>query len=125
MMVVLQVISTSCGNDVEVVMSSRPTLAGGYAGTVKLIVGIVHLVDAEDSLQATLVKCLVVSDQWQSLYERLYLLPYFGKYRCILRVFSTQTMHLAAPVIIILRLGLDEGIELIHYLPIPHYHYTN
>lgn len=43
----------------------------------------------------------------------------------MLRVFSAQAVYLAAPVVIILRLGLDEGIELIHYLPTSHYYYAN
>ena len=67
MMVVLQVISTTCGNDVEVVMSPWPTLARCDAGTVKLIVGIIHLINTEYCFQTTLIKSFVMSHQWQSL----------------------------------------------------------
>ena len=63
--------------------------------------------------------------QWQSLNEWLNLLPYFGKDWRIVSVFSTKAMNLTAPVVILLWLGLDERIELIHYLPTPHYHYAN
>ncbi len=31
----------------------------------------------------------------------------------------------ATPIFIILRLGLDEGIEFIYYFPTTHYHYAN
>ena len=125
MVVVLQVISAAGGNDVESVMSSWPTLARCYAGAIELIVGKVHLIDTEDSFQTTLVEGLVMSHQRQSLNKRLYLPPHFGEYGCILCIFSTKAMHLTTPVVIILRLWLDKRIELIHYLPTPHYHYAN
>ena len=89
MMVVLQVISAAGGNDVEIVMSSRPTFARCHTCTVKLIVGIIHLIDTKDGFQTTLIKCLIVSHQWQSLDEWLNLLPYLGKDRRIVGVFST------------------------------------
>ena len=63
MMMIFQVVSATGGDDVEVVMSSWPTLAGCYAGTVKLIVRIVHLIDAKDGFQTALVKRLVVCHQ--------------------------------------------------------------
>ena len=110
MMVVLQVISTAGGDNVEIVMSSRPALARCYAGTVKLIVGIIHLIDTKDGFQTTLIECFVMCHQWQAFDEWLYLLPYFGKDWCIVRVFSTKTMNLTAPVVIILWLGLDVSI---------------
>ena len=125
MMVVLQVISAASGNDVEIVMSFRPAFARCHTGTVKLIVGIIHLIDTKYGFQTTLVKCLVMSHQWQSLDEWLNLLPYLGKDWCIVGVFSTKAMNLTASVVIILWLRLDEGIELIHYLTTPHYYYAN
>ena len=88
MMVVFQVISAAGGDDVEVVMSSWPTLARCYAGAMELIIGIIHLIDTEDGLQTTLVEGLVVRHQWQSFDERLYLPPHFGEYRGIVRVLS-------------------------------------
>ena len=125
MMMILQVISAASGNDVKIVMSFRPAFARCHTGTVKLIVGIVHLIDTKDSFEAALIKCFVVSHQRQSLYEWLNLLPYLGKDWCIVGVFSTKVMNLRASVVIILWLRLDEGIELIHYLTTPHYHYAN
>ena len=87
MMMVLQVISATGGNDVEVVMSPWPTLSRCYTGTVKLIVGIVHLIDSENGFEAALVESLVMCHQRQSLYERLYLLPHFGEDWSVLCVF--------------------------------------
>jgi len=56
----------------------------------------------------------------QTLYQWLYLRPYFGEYWCVLSVFLAETMHLRTPIIIIVRLWLDEGVERIHYLAITH-----
>jgi hypothetical protein len=36
-----------------------------------------------------------------------------------------KTMNLAAPIVIIIRLRLNEGIEGIYYLAIPNYNYAN
>ena len=58
--------------------------------------------------------------EWQAFYQRLYLRPYFGEYWCVLSVFLAETMHLRTPIIIIVRLWLDERVERIHYLAITH-----
>jgi hypothetical protein len=78
---------------------------------VELIVRIVHLIYTEYGFQATFVKRLVVSDQGQSLNQGFYLCPYLGKDRGFLCVFATEPMNLAAPVVIIVWLRLDERIE--------------
>ena len=119
MMVVLQVISTAGGNDIKIVMSSRLALARCHTCTVKLIVGIIHLIDTEYGFQTTLIKSFVMCHQRQSLDERLNLFPYFGKDWRIVSVFSTKTMNLTAPVVIILWLGLDEGALSGSHLSIP------
>ena len=63
MMVVFQVISAAGGDDVEVVMSSWPTLARCYAGAMELIVGIIHLIDTEYGFQTALVECFVMCNK--------------------------------------------------------------
>lgn len=83
---------------------------------MKLIVGIVHLIDTEHGFQTTLVKSLVVGNQWKSFNLWLYLPPYLGEYWSILCVSGTKTMYLAAPIVVILRFGLYEGVEPIHNL---------
>ena len=89
MMMILQVISAAGGNDVEIVMSFRPTFARCHTCTVKLIVGIIHLIDTKDGFQTTLIESFVMCHQWQSLDEWLNLLPYLGKDWRIVGVFST------------------------------------
>ena len=89
MMMILQVISAAGGDNVEVMMSSRPTFARCHTGTVKLIVGIIHLIDTKDGFQTTLIECFIMCHQWQSLDEWLNLLPYLEKDWRIVGVFST------------------------------------
>ena len=91
---------------------------GGGQRVVKLIVRIVHLIDVESCFQTSLVKWLVVSHQWKTFYQRFYLRPYFWETRCIIRVFMTKTMNLRTPIVIIVRLRLDERVERINYLAI-------
>ena len=52
MMVVLEVVTATLGDDVEVVMPARPYLARFYKSAIERIVGIVHLIHAEDCLEA-------------------------------------------------------------------------
>ena len=108
MMVIPQVVSTAGGDDVEIMMPFRPSLARGYAGAVEGIVGIVHLIDAEHGFQATLVERLVVGYEREAGYLGLYLLPHFWEDRCIICIGSAQSMHLTAPVVVILRFGFDK-----------------
>jgi hypothetical protein len=94
--------------------------AGGPASVIKKIVGIIHLIDAEDGLQASFVKGTVVGYQGEAFYQGLYLLPYLGKDGGFLGVFPAKAVDLRAPIGIVVRLGLDEGIELFRNLPVPH-----
>ena len=78
-MVVLQVKAAAGGSDIEMVGLSGPAFARGDAGAMELVVGVVHLVDAEDGLQAVFVECLVVRHQGKARNERLDLFPDFGE----------------------------------------------
>ena len=60
----------------------------------------------------------------KAINQRLYLFPHLRKYRCIFCVLTSQTMHLAAPIIIIVGFWLNQRVELIHNLTITHYHHT-
>ena len=98
-----------------------PHFARCHASAVELIVGIVHLIDAEDSLQATFIKSLVVSYEREPGYLGFYLLPYDREDWSFFSIRGTQTMHLTAPVVVILRFGLDERVELVYYLSATYY----
>lgn len=89
---------------------------------VKPVAGIFHLINTENSLQTPFVKKLVVSHQRQPFDKRFYLFPNFREYRGVIRVVVSETMHLAAPIIVIVRLGKDEGIKRIDNLAVFNYY---
>ena len=60
MVVVHQVVATASSYDIKVVTARRPYLSRCHTGAVKLVVGILHLVSAEDGFQTTLIKRLIV-----------------------------------------------------------------
>ena len=124
-MVLCQVIAAAGGYDVKRMTTFGPDLARGDAGAVEVVVGIVHLIDTEDGFQAALVERLVMRHKRKPRYLRLYLLPHFGKNRRIVRVCSAKTMHLTAPVVVILRLRFDERVEAIHHLTTSNNNHAN
>ena len=107
-MMVLQVISAACGYYVKRVAPLGPAAARRYAGAVELVVGIVHLIDAEHGLLAAFVKRLVVGHQGQTLYQRLYLPPHFRKNRGAGGVGGAKSVNLAAPIAVVLGFWLYE-----------------
>ena len=120
-MVVRQVVTTGGSNGLQLVIGKVAELAAGDAKCiVKLIVGIVHLIDTEHRFQTSFVKRFVVGNKWQALDKRLYLCPYLGKNRGFIGVGTAKAMHSATPIIIIVGLWLNKGIEGINYLPVPH-----
>ena len=89
---------------------------------MELIVGIVHLIDAEHLLETALIEWTVMSNQRQPLYKRLYLLPYIRKDRSVLRVLWTQAVDVLAEPSVVLRLRMDERVEPLHdYSPTDNY----
>ena len=120
-MVILHAKATSCCNCLKLMIVQKRKLSARDAKRiVELIVRIVHLINSEHSFKAALIKWLIVSHKRQSFYQRLNLTPHFGKDGGIIGVFMAQSMNLPAPIIIVVRLWLNEGIELIDYLAIPH-----
>jgi hypothetical protein len=121
MMVVRKVVTTGGSNGLQLVVGKVAELATGDAKcVVELVVRIIHLIDTEHRFQASFVKRFVVGNKWQALDKRLYLCPYLGKHRSFVGVGTAKAMHSATPIIIIVGLWLNKGIEGIHYLPIPH-----
>ena len=115
-MMLCQVIATAGYYNVKRMTTFGPDLARGDASAVEVVVGIVHLIDAEDGFQAALVERLVMCHKRKPRYLRLNLLPYFGEDRRTVCIRSAKTMHLTAPVVVILWLWLDERVETIHHL---------
>ena len=118
MVVVLKVVTAALSYYVEVMMTARPYLAGFYEGAIEWIVGIVHLVHAEDGLEAGFVKCFIVGYQWQSFYFGFNLLRDIREDWCFLSVFTAESVDSGAYIIIIVRFGMDKRVELVYFLAI-------
>ena len=126
MMMVLQLITTFCCYGVELVVGQILEIATRSAqGVVELVVRIIHLIDTEHSFQTTFVEGLVVGHEGQTFDKWFYLCPHLGKYGGFLSIFTAETMHLAAPIVIVVGLWLYERIEGIDYLAITHNDDTN
>ena len=126
MMVLFQMEATLGGNGLKLMVgqiAERPTRRP--KGAKELVVGIIHLITTEDGFQTALVERLVVGNERQSFYQRLYLSPHLGKDGSLLSIVSRKTMHPTTSIIIIVGFGLDERIESIGDLAIPHNHHSN
>ena len=125
-MVVLHAEAAGLGDSLELVVGQGGELAtGDTEGVEELIVGIVHPIDAEDGFEATLVEGSVVGHKGQTLYQRLYLCPDFREDGGIFCVFPAKAMNLRTPVVVVVRLGLNEGVERIDYLAVTNDNDTN
>ena len=126
MMMLFQTITTLGGHGLQLVVGQiAERLTRRPKGAKELVVGIIHLIASEDGFQTPLVERLVVGNERQSFYQRLYLSPHLGKNGCLLSIVSRKTMHPTTCIIIIIRFGLDERIEGIGDLAIPHNHHPN
>ena len=125
-MVVLHAEAAGLGDGLELVVRQGGELAtGDTKGVEELIVGIVHPIDAKDGLEATLVEGSVVGHKGQTLYQRLYLCPDFREDGGIFCVSPAKAMDLRTPVVVVVRLGLNEGVEGIDYLSVTNDNDTN
>jgi hypothetical protein len=88
-------------------------------GVVELVVRIIHLIDTEHGFQTAFVEGLVVGHEGQTFDKWFYLCPHLGKYGGFLSIFTAETMHLAAPIVIVVGLWLYERIEGIDNLAVP------
>ena len=99
--------------------------AGCGKSVEELVLGIIHLIGAEDGAKAAFVKGAVMGYQREAFDQRLNLCPHIGENWGIVGVSTAQAMHLSAPVVIIVGLGLDERVELVHNLPVTDNDHSN
>lgn len=120
MMVVFEMVATGLGDGVELVVREEfaEVTAGGSTSAKELIIRVIHLVAAEHGLQAALVEWTVVSHKRQTLDERLYLLPNVRENWSVFGIFLSQTVHTGVPIIIVVRLGLNQRIEAVDKLAV-------
>ena len=119
-MVVFEVVATSFSNSVQLMIGEEfsEMTAGGPACAKELIIRVIHLVAAENSLEAALVEGTVVGHKRQALDKRRYLLPHVRENRSVFGVFLSQAVHAGVPIIIVVRLRLNQGIEAVDKLAV-------
>ena len=113
-------ISAGLGDSVKLVVREEfaEVTARGSAGAKELIIRVIHLVTTEHGFQAALVEGTVVGHKRQALDERRYLLPHVRENWSIFGVFLSQTVHTGVPIIIVVRLGLNQRIEAVDKLAV-------
>ena len=105
--VVLEVEAAGGGDGVELVVPEVGELASrGTQGVEEDVARVVHLVGSEDGAQASLVEGAVVSHQWQPFNHWLNQRPHIGEDGCVVGIVAAQSVYPAAPVVVIVRLGL-------------------
>jgi len=112
-MMIRQIVAASSRHRLELVIRQAVTemAAGSGQRIEKLVIRVVHSIHLENRLQASLVKGAVVSHKRQALDHRGYLLPHVRKHRSIFRILLRQPVDLLAEPLVILRLGMDKGVE--------------
>ena len=144
MVMVLEVIATGSSYGMELMIRQRTAKlpARCSQSIVKAVVRIVHLIDSEHSFQTTFVEAGIMSHEWDSgnlvsyiikiLIRKEYLnnsflqlLPYFGKHRRTLCITFRDAMYPLTPIVIIVRLRLDQTVERVNYLPITHHDHSD
>ena len=126
-MVVHEVISAGCGDGLEL-MVRKPAaemLSGSRQGVVELIVGVVHLIYLEGSLETSFIETGIVRNEGEALDERFNLLPDVREYRCIFGVLRPKSVYLLAEPLVVLRFGMDETVERVHNLSVTHDHHSD
>ena len=119
------VAAKGCNSMQLMILCTGKSPAGSGKGVVKAVVGIIHLINLERGFKAALVKAFVMSHQRQPLNERLHLLPHLAEHRCLLGIFARQAMHSAAPIGVIVWLGLYKRIERVGNLTVTHNHHAH
>lgn len=126
MVMVVKYVTASGGYSMQLMIGQFGEYSARYAQSVKeLIVRIVHLIDAKNGFQTTLIKRTIMCHQWQSLNHWLYLSPYNREHRSVFRVLTSQPVYLRTSVVVIVGLRIDEGIECVCDTAVPHYHNAN
>ena len=106
---VQKVISTGCRNGLELMVGEKSAkmMPGGPEGIIKNVVRVVHLVNPEDRFEAALVEGSMMGNQGKTFDQGYDLLPYIREYRCILRIFGSESMDFLAEPLVMLRFRTD------------------
>jgi len=127
MVVIDQIEAAGRRNGVELMVGQLlpKMFARGTAGAIELIVGVIHLVAAHHGFQAAFVEGAVVCHKGQTLDEWFNLPPDIRKHRRVFGVLAGDAVDKRVPIVVVVRLRLDEGIERVHELAIANDDYTD
>lgn len=115
--------SSSYGLELVIGQTASEMTPGGCQSVIKNIVRVIHLIDPENRLKATLIKSRVVCYKRKPLDARRDLLPHIWEYRSSVGVFRPQAVNPLAEPLIVIGLRMNEAVEGIHYLSVTHdYH---
>ena len=119
--------AASLGNGVQLVVGQPPSemMPRSPAGAEELIVGIVHLIDAEHGPEATLVKRTVVRHEGQSGDERLDLSPHNGEHGGVFGVLVRESVYRLAEPGVVVGFGMDERVERVGDDAAAHHHHAH
>ena len=127
MVMIGEIVSAGSGNGLELMVGkpiSEMTPRCGKSVNED-VTRVVHPVDLEDGLQAPLVKAAVMCHDGEVANHRCNLRPDIREYRGVIRILGTETMHLLAEPLIVLRFWVDERVEGIHYPSAPNEDHAN
>ena len=85
--------------------------SGCPQGVMEDIIGIIHAVYSEGSLEAALIEACIVGDKRQAFYLGSNLFPDKGEDGCVIGILGTQAVHLAAEPLVVLRFRMYEAVE--------------
>lgn len=122
-----KVVAAGRGHGMQLVVrkAAAEMTPGGRQRVHELIIGIIHPVHPEHFAQAPLVESGIVSNQRQPFDQRLDLLPHTGKYGRVFGILRPQPVHLAAEPLVVFRFRVDEAVEAVGDLSVPHDHHAH
>ena len=100
--------SSSYGLELVIGQTASEMTPGGCQSVIKNIVRVIHLIDPENRLKATLIKSRVVCDQGKALDARGDLLPHIWEYWSSVGVFRPQAVNPLTEPLIVIGLGMNE-----------------
>ena len=91
----------------------------------KHIIRVVHLIHPEHLFQAAFIETAVMRHERKPFNHRGDLLPHKWEYRGAFRILLGEAMDLLTEPLIVLRLGVNQAVERIHYLAITNDDHSN
>ena len=92
----------------------------GPHGAVERVVGVIQVVGPVGGDEAAAIEGGVVCHEWQVAHQWLELFPHFVESGSISGVVGGDVVYCNVVGEVVVGVGFDEAVPLIHYLPVPH-----